>query len=299
MNLIFLEKLFVGHTFLYAGLIAFVVAIVLEMVSYALAGSCLRESENVAAPKKQWLKQVKQRYIALCRTGSSVTDMDTFLEVQFERNGIKVYSGMFNRIVAAMAVVGITCSITEGMLAILFKAEAVNIFVSFAMGLWTGTLIVLVSFFADAAHKYRMVKNNIKNYFENELNGRINRIKSPELSREDDVAEEAAVANFFGKEAEVSRKEEKRAERINKKWQELEMKKAQKQQKKIEKLKKKMEKVQSSFAVAPEIERILDTPENKRREQKEALLAECRGGRKKLDEEDNKIITEVLNEFLA
>ena len=72
-----------------------------------------------------------------------------------------------------------------------------------------------------------------------------------------------------------------------------------KQQKKIEKLKKKMEKVQSSFAVAPEIERILDTPENKRREQKEALLAECRGGRKKLDEEDNKIITEVLNEFLA
>ena len=70
-------------------------------------------------------------------------------------------------------------------------------------------------------------------------------------------------------------------------------------QKKIEKLKKKMEKVQSSFAVPPEIERILDTPENKRREQKEALLAECRGGRKKLDEEDNKIITEVLNEFLA
>ena len=51
--------------------------------------------------------------------------------------------------------------------------------------------------------------------------------------------------------------------------------------------------------MAPEIERILDTPENKRREQKEALLAECRGGRKKLDEEDNNIITEVLNEFLA
>ena len=77
------------------------------------------------------------------------------------------------------------------------------------------------------------------------------------------------------------------------------MKKAKKQQKKIEKLKKKMEKVQSSFVVAPEIEKILDAPENRRREQKEALLAECRGGRKKLGEEDNKIINEVLNEFLA
>lgn len=301
MNLIFLEKLFVGHTFLYAGLVAFVVAMVLEMVSYALAGNALRESGNVAAPQKKWLKQVKQRYIALCRTGSNVTDMDTFLEVQFEKNGMKAHSGTLNKIVAAMAVLGIACSITEGMLAILFKTEAVNIFVSFAMGLWTGTLIVLVSFFADTAHKYRMVKNNIKNYFENELNGRINRIKSSELSREDDAAAEAAVADFFEKEkeAEVSPKEEKRAERINKKWQELEMKKAQKQQKKIAKLKKKMEKVQNSLVMVPEIERILDTPESKRREQKEALLAECRGGRKKLNEEDNKIITEVLNEFLA
>lgn len=299
MNLIFWEKLFVGHAFLYVSLSTFVVAVLLEMISFAMAGNALRESENVAAPKKQWLKQLKQRYIALCRTGSSVTDMDTFLEVQLEKTGIRRYSGISNRIIAAMAVAGIVCSVTEGMLAILFKAEAVNIFISFGTGLWTGTIIMLASFFADTSHKHRMTKNNIKNYFENELNGRINRIKSPELSREDDVAEEAAVTNFFEKEAENSRKEELRAERINKKWQQLEMKKAKKQQKKIEKLKKKMEKVQSSFVVAPEIEKILDAPENRRREQKEALLAECRGGRKKLGEEDNKIINEVLNEFLA